>query len=112
MTFFAWLQHVLKLASGACFSLPELSHSALCCAASVIPGVTAASPSVAPAPAIQADARYSIEHPASPSTSVTDVFFTLILTGQDAVVSLAPIQEHDCLTPNTPPAICGPLGPC
>ena len=48
---------------------------------------------MAPAPAIQADAQWSLVHPPPPgSNNITDVFFTLILTGQDAVVSLAPYQ--------------------
>lgn len=49
-----------------------------------------AGPATAPAPAIGADAQWSIDHPGSITNATTDVFFTLILTGQDALVRPAP----------------------
>jgi len=48
----------------------------------------AAGPATAPAPAIGADAQWSIDHPGSSTNGTTDVFFTLIITGQDALVRL------------------------
>ena len=45
-------------------------------------------PAVAPAPSIVADANWSLSHPGPATNATTTVFFTLVLTGQDAVVSV------------------------
>lgn len=42
----------------------------------------------APAPAIAADAQWSMQHPGPATNVTTDVFFTLVVTGPDAVVSI------------------------
>ena len=52
-----------------------------------------AGPATAPAPAIVADANWSLNHPGPATNATSNVFFTLVLTGQDAVVSLA-CPEH------------------
>ncbi|CAK0785070.1 hypothetical protein CVIRNUC_008276 [Coccomyxa viridis] len=44
-----------------------------------------AGPATAPAPAIVADASWSLNHPGPATNATTNVFFTLVLTGQDAV---------------------------
>ena len=83
--------------------------------AALVPDSSAAPTSVAPAPAIQADAQWAIVHPAPPGSNITDVFFTLILTGQDAVVSLAPHKStttHLHLEGPHIPCTAPPLGPC
>ena len=45
-----------------------------------------AGPATAPAPAIVADASWSLNHPGPATNATTNIFFTLVLTGQDAVV--------------------------
>ena len=53
-------------------------------------------PATAPAPSIVADANYSLKHPGPATNATTNVFFSLVLTGQDAVVSIACPESCHC----------------
>jgi hypothetical protein len=53
----------------------------------------AASPGQAPSPSIGAAAQWELAHPA-PANSIVNVFFTLVLTGPDAVVGLFALYTY------------------